>query len=232
MSDFKTLLPPSTTPTARAIEQVMSERLVGLDVPIGQLWNVDTCPEALLPWLAWAFSVEVWDHTWPEATKRAVIRASISVHRWKGTRRSIEDALAALGFEADIQEWFEGEGEETSRVPGTFQVISILPEGEIIGGDQFARSVDAAKRVIDATKPVSAHYGFTVGQRVLGVRRIAARAFGRVADVRVPRVVATTAAPRRARAALVGHIRTASPCVMLPVQRRAVVAVFGKLEAI
>lgn len=33
------------------------------------LWNADTCPEALLPYLAWACSVDFWRETWPAEKK-------------------------------------------------------------------------------------------------------------------------------------------------------------------
>ncbi|AUQ62332.1 phage tail protein I [Phaeobacter inhibens] len=232
MSDFKHLLPPSATPSARAVEVVMAERIQGLDEPIGKLWNVDTCPEALLPWLAWSFSVEVWDHAWPVETKRAVIRKSILVHRWKGTRRSVEEALEAIGFEADIREWFEVDGVELARAPGTFEVTTIFPEDADLGGDGLARSVDAAKRVINATKPVSAHYGFHIGQKIKGAKRLGASAFGRMVDTRTPRVEASAEATRQPRAALIGHIRTSATSVAIGMRRRPAVAIFGKLEAV
>ena len=210
----------------------MAERVTGLDKPISKLWNVDTCPEALLPWLAWSFSVEVWDHAWPVETKRAVIRKSISVHRWKGTRRSVEEALEAIGFEADIREWFEVDGVELARAPGTFEVTTIFPEEADLGGDGLARSIDAAKRVIDATKPVSAHYGFHIGQKITGANRLGASAFGRMADTREPRIEATAQATRYPSAALIGHIRNTASTVAMRMTRGPVVAVFGKLEVV
>lgn len=135
----------------------MAERIQGLDEPIGKLWNVDTCPEALLPWLAWSFSVEVWDHAWPVETKRAVIRKSILVHRWKGTRRSVEEALEAIGVSASIREWFEAGGVEVTGAPGTFE-IWIDMQNVLATGAELPALLGELRRVVDATKPVSAHY--------------------------------------------------------------------------
>lgn len=109
MSEFATLLPPSMTTSERAIEKVMAERELGLELPIGTLWNAETCPPNILPWLAWAFSVDHWDASWPEGTKRNAVAASISIHRRKGTVRSIREALAAFGFgDAAIIEGYGG----------------------------------------------------------------------------------------------------------------------------
>jgi len=67
-------------------------------VPNATLWTPATCPAALLPWLAWALSVDEWDGTWPEERQRAVIAASVAVHRRKGTRGAVVAALAAAGY--------------------------------------------------------------------------------------------------------------------------------------
>lgn len=77
----------------------------GFDIPNAHIWNPGTCPVAFLPWLAWALSVDEWSDTWTEATKRAVIAASVEVHRRKGTIGSIRRALAAAGYgDAVVQE--------------------------------------------------------------------------------------------------------------------------------
>lgn len=91
------LLPPSATKQERAIANSLA-RLTDIPVPIRALYNAQTCPVNMLPWLAWAYSVEEWDSHWPEATKRAVIAVSVAVHRIKGTPASIKMALDAAGY--------------------------------------------------------------------------------------------------------------------------------------
>lgn len=91
------LLPPSATNQERAIVNSLA-RLSDVPVPIRSLYNAETCPVELLPWLAWAYSVGEWDSNWPESTKRAVIASSVAVHRIKGTPASIKMALAAAGY--------------------------------------------------------------------------------------------------------------------------------------
>jgi phage tail P2-like protein len=94
---MNSLLPPNATPQETAIEAATA-RIGEVPVPNATLWTPATCPAALLPWLAWALSVDEWDGTWPEERQRAVIAASVAVHRRKGTRGAVVAALAAAGY--------------------------------------------------------------------------------------------------------------------------------------
>lgn len=156
MSDLQTLLPPSATPSLRAIETIMAEATIGIEAPIGTLWNVDECPTRLLPWLAWAFSVEVWDARWPEEYRRRIVREAVTLHRQKGTKQGCERALAALGMEAEIKEWFEYGGR-----PGTFRVVA-KPTLDLIGDPTLPflslELRDQVTRVLKWAKPVRAHF--------------------------------------------------------------------------
>ncbi|MFQ2706215.1 phage tail protein I [Aeromonas caviae] len=99
------LLPPSSTPLERALADTVA-KVSTLPTPARDLWNPDTCPVELLPWLAWAWSVDEWDASWTEIQQRAAVKASYSVHRYKGTIGSVKDALQALGLGVQVQEWF------------------------------------------------------------------------------------------------------------------------------
>lgn len=107
VSDVATLLPPNATAGERALEQATA-RLAHVPVMAVKVWSPTDCPADFLPWLAWAFRVDEWDSNWPEATQRAVIAASVAIHKIKGTLASIQHALAVSGYpNADIM---EGEG--------------------------------------------------------------------------------------------------------------------------
>ncbi len=96
------LLPHNATHTERAIEAATDRPI---PVLIGDLCNPATCPAALLPWLAWALSVDDWDPEWSEEVKRNVIAVSVEVHRRKGTVWAMRRALDAAGLgDAKIQE--------------------------------------------------------------------------------------------------------------------------------
>jgi len=100
------LLPANATDPERALERAAA-RVGDVGVPIADMWNPDKCPLAWLPFLAWAFSVDTWDATWPESVQRKVVKMAIQVHRVKGTLGALEDALAALDLDAVVTQWFE-----------------------------------------------------------------------------------------------------------------------------
>lgn len=91
------LLPPNSTAAERALAGV-SARIDAIPVPIDTLWNADLCPAALLPWLAWTLSVDVWRDSWTDARKRTAIRNALPRHRTKGSIGAVRRALADLGY--------------------------------------------------------------------------------------------------------------------------------------
>lgn len=105
-SSSGTLLPPNATAAEHRLEQATA-RLGELPAPLRDLWNADTCPSHLLPWLAWALQVDIWDNSWSDDAQRAVIRGAITVHRRKGTPWAIKRALANAGYgDAILSEGF------------------------------------------------------------------------------------------------------------------------------
>ncbi len=105
MSTVPSILPPSSTVLERALEQTCAERLQALPAVVASLWNAGNCPAALLPYLAWALSVDEWDEGWGVDKKRSVINESRLVHQQKGTPAAIRRALASIGqVDADIIE--------------------------------------------------------------------------------------------------------------------------------
>ena len=102
MSDSQ--LPPNATAAEVAIEAATA-RVGAVPVEIRTVWHPDVCPAEILPWLAWALSVDNWDPQWPVSTQRAVISAAVEVHRRKGTRAAVVQALSAAGHpQADVRE--------------------------------------------------------------------------------------------------------------------------------
>lgn len=90
------LLPPNRTSLETAL--VDASALDADPGPIATLWSADLCPAPLLPWLAWALSVDEWDDHWPEPVQRDMVRTSILLHRRKGTVWSVKTALATIGY--------------------------------------------------------------------------------------------------------------------------------------
>ena len=145
MSD---LLPWNATPQERAASDTVA-RVSDVPTPLRDLWNPDTCPPALLAWLAWAFSVDEWNSSWTDAQKREFIRRSVEVHRRKGTIGAVRDALGALALDAQVQEWF---AQLPAGTPYTFRVL-LTADQVGITQNQFA----AVFGIIERTKNLRSH---------------------------------------------------------------------------
>lgn len=110
---YCSLLPSNRQPLEVALEQVLSTKYCSKTPElISAAHNPKTCPSHLLPWLAYAESVDVWSDDWTEERKRTVIEASFYIHRIKGSRRAIELALVALGQSFELVEWWETPGQQ------------------------------------------------------------------------------------------------------------------------
>lgn len=113
------LLPPNATAHERALSEATA-RLAEVPLLVRESWNPDTCPAELLPWLAWALSVDEWQADWTEQEKRDVIKASLDVHKHKGTIGALERALKPLGYLIDVVEWWEM---DPPGEPYTFSIV-------------------------------------------------------------------------------------------------------------
>ncbi|WP_343034064.1 phage tail protein I [Aurantimonas aggregata] len=121
------ILPREASPIEKALLTVELLALADADPRvIATAWDPWRCPTVLLPWLAWALSVDVWDPAWPEARKRKMIAASPMVHRLKGTRGAVRRALDAFDLDSTIVEWWE---ETPPSRRGTFRVEIIYADG-------------------------------------------------------------------------------------------------------
>lgn len=145
MSDGR-LLPVGSSPLEVAAATACAE-FARVPVPLRQLWNPQTCPLNLLPYLAWAFSVDRWDECWPEATKRSVVESAHFVHRHKGTISALRRVVEPLGYLIEVREWWQ-----LNETPGTFRlVVGVLETGIT---DEMYRELE---RMIADAKPASRH---------------------------------------------------------------------------
>lgn len=146
------LLPPSATKQERALA-LSTARISDVPTPLRPLWNPDTCPVDLLPWLAWSLSVDTWSPTWPEVTKRAVVRAAVETARKKGTKKAVTDALNAIGAGVVMTEWFE---KSPVGDPHTFTI-------SIVAQDTGLEAQALMVSEIERTKPLRSHYDIIFG---------------------------------------------------------------------
>ena len=120
-----------------------------MSVPLRDLWNPARCPEPVLPYLAWALSVDRWDPTWPVALKRRVIAAAFFIHQHKGTIGALRRAVEPLGYLIEVVEWWQSQPEGPR---GTFRLkVGVLDTGIT---DEMYQELE---RVIDDAKPLSRH---------------------------------------------------------------------------
>lgn len=92
------ILPPNATALERDLEATTA-RVGDVPTPLADLWRPQSCPLALLPWLAWALSVDVWDPAWSEAQKRDTVARALAMHQKKGTPWAVKEALRIAGWE-------------------------------------------------------------------------------------------------------------------------------------
>lgn len=145
---MSSLLPPNSTVLESAILE--SSGSPGLPVPIADLWNPATCPLAVLPWLAWAVSVDEWDETWPEATQRAVVAAAIDIHRRKGTVGAVRQAITVTGRQSALVEWWQ------MTPPGAVHTFRV--EVEIEDRGVAVAELETMERQVTAAKPARSHF--------------------------------------------------------------------------
>lgn len=144
----QSLLPGNSTQLEQLAAQGLAE-IQRVPIPIRQLWNPDLCPGRLLPFLAWAFSVDRWSQAWPESAKRNAIKSAYFIHAKKGTIGALRRVVEPLGYLIEVVEWWQT---TPKGVPGTFALkIGVLDTG--ITEPMYQELV----WLIDDARPVSRH---------------------------------------------------------------------------
>lgn len=126
MSKAVSILPGNATALERSLA-APADRALEIDADIvRRVTIVDDCPADQLPALAWEYSVDEWSPDWSDERKRAVIRASLGVHRKKGTAFALRAGIDAIGQDVQIEEWFE-----YGAQPYRFRLVIDLEPDEI-----------------------------------------------------------------------------------------------------
>ncbi|WP_225085136.1 phage tail protein I [Pectobacterium colocasium] len=161
------LLPVGSSELEIAAAKACAE-LSRTPIPLRQLCDPESCPSNLLPYLAWAFSVDRWDEKWPEVIKRQAIKDAYFIHRHKGTIGALRRVVEPFGYLIRIIEWFQNGGE-----PGTFRLdIGVQDSG--ITEETFYE----LERLIADAKPASRHLlGLNINLDTQGVAYVAATSY-------------------------------------------------------
>ena len=138
-------------------------------------------PIKLLPWLASWVDLTLDDH-WPEAKRRQLLKAAVSLYRKRGTRRGLQEYLEIYtGAQVQISEhgahnFLLGPGARlgpgvalgTLNMPHTFTVTVYLPPAETVGATAADRKRYEADRrqmiesIIEAEKPAHTSYNLRI----------------------------------------------------------------------
>ena len=127
----KSLLPINASQLLKDLES-SSLKATSLEALNRYITNPDLAPDNILPWLAWAVSVDDWSDNWPKVIKREMIKNSISLHQIKGTKRAIQKALEIIGVAGEIVEWWELNPRMT---PHSFNITAYLNDNINEGAD-------------------------------------------------------------------------------------------------
>lgn len=143
--ELKSLLPANATKQEIDIEMT-NAGISEIPVKAIDLWNPDKCPAEFLPWLAYSVAISEWDDTWTDTQKRQAIKDSYFVHQKRGTIGAMRKALANLGANIRVIEWFE-----SGKAPYTFAI-----QVGIFGNDD-PEVIKKILRVVDRTKNERSH---------------------------------------------------------------------------
>lgn len=142
------LLPIGSTPLEKRAAEILKSAVEN-PIIIADLINPERCPANLLPYLAWAFSVDKWDENWTEEVKRIAIKQSYFVHKHKGTIGAVKRVVEPIGYLIELKEWFQTNPQGT---PGTFSLTVEVSESGL-----NEQTYNELVRLINDVKPVSRH---------------------------------------------------------------------------
>ena len=97
--------------------------------------SLDTCPEEILDALAVCWKVDWYSASYPLQTKRNVIKSSVMVRRYLGTKWATQEALRSIWPDSDIEEWFDYDGK-----PGCFRVVCNIADPSVTADVETVRN--------------------------------------------------------------------------------------------
>ena len=142
------LLPLGSTPLEKRAAEILKSAVEN-PIVIADLINPDKCPVHLLPYLAWAFSVDKWDENWTDEVKRIAIKQSFFIHKRKGTINAVRRVVKPIGYMVNLKEWFNA---VPMGEPGTFSLTIEVPETGL-----NEQTYNELVRLVNDVKPVSRH---------------------------------------------------------------------------
>lgn len=113
MADERLLPAGIRDESTRAYNEIL-DRFGEIDLTALLVYLINRVEASALPHLIEQFHIQGYeggDLAGTEEQKRAVIKGSITLHRHKGTKYAVIEALKALGITSRVKEWFEYAGQ-------------------------------------------------------------------------------------------------------------------------
>ena len=103
-------LAPINDINLKIFDEICEERFKKLDLDVLLVTIIDNLPSDALPHLAEQYHItgnEGWLQCRNDDEKRDLIKRSIEVHRYKGTKYALQKIFDMFGLEGKIKEWFD-----------------------------------------------------------------------------------------------------------------------------
>ncbi len=149
-------LPNNSTALEIALASLIEDRL---DLDAGSVKITLTpanTPDHILPYLAWQEHADYWQDYYSREQKLAIIRTAKQVHSTKGTVGALKLALDNLDIGAELEEWFNYEGD-----PYYFR-IHIKPDHGLSEAEyvHLFEVIEETKNLRSILDKVVTHYNF------------------------------------------------------------------------
>lgn len=157
------LLPNNATDFERVLA-LTTTRLSDLSEAIISPFDIEKTPKQTLPWLAWLFSVDNWSPFLDTKTQRNLIINSIKLHRKKGTKASIKNALEQIGGPVEIKEWWEeNKNPRTKQDRYRFKIYLNINNADAPFTKAYYSNI---KKSVDKLKPATTSYSLALKANV------------------------------------------------------------------
>jgi phage tail P2-like protein len=168
MADAQMSLPPAlaTDPRFKVLGQLALDAFQ-IDLSPMLVYLVDIVDASILPYLAEQFCMAgdagaLYAGFGPdtEVKTRALLKEAIVLHRFKGTRYSVQRALDLMNVTARITEWHE---QTPVGAPYTFLIDLLLTDAPAGQPVLSAERVDAILRMVEFWKPARSGFHARIG---------------------------------------------------------------------
>ena len=97
----------------KIFDEILEERFDSINLDCLLIVVIENVPSDVLPHLAEQYHItgnEGWIQALKDSEKRNLIKHSIKMHRYKGTKFALEEIFKILDTEGNVEEWFEYKG--------------------------------------------------------------------------------------------------------------------------